>query len=54
MMECNLAPIPIDDGTKLTKIENEKLVNPLCSNKGGGLLRYLCNTKPKISYGWFS
>ena len=51
MEECHPVDIPIDCGTRLTKEEEGKGVNPTYYKSLIGSLRYLTCTKPDIVFG---
>ena len=51
MLDCNSSQVPIDTGLQLTRNTNEPLVDPTLFKQIVGCLRYLCNTRPDISYG---
>ncbi|GJZ02251.1 ribonuclease H-like domain, reverse transcriptase, RNA-dependent DNA polymerase [Tanacetum coccineum] len=50
MVECNETIIPMDPGTKLTKITEGTMVNPTEYQSLIGCLRYLLHTRPDLSY----
>ena len=49
-MSCNLASTPVDPGLGLVKDESEKSVDSTLFKQVVGSLRYLCNTRPDISF----
>ncbi|XP_047174799.1 uncharacterized mitochondrial protein AtMg00810-like [Vigna umbellata] len=50
MIHCNSANTPAEVGLKLEKDPEEEGVDPTEYRKMVGSLRYLCNTRPNISY----
>jgi len=50
MMDCNSTPIPVMVNLKLTEELDEKAVDATLFNQVIGSLRYLCNSRPNISY----
>ncbi|GJR07949.1 ribonuclease H-like domain, reverse transcriptase, RNA-dependent DNA polymerase [Tanacetum coccineum] len=50
MVDCNEILIPMDLGTKLTKITEGSMVNPTEYRSLIGCLRYLLHTRPNLSY----
>ena len=50
MMSCNPASTPVEPGLKLVKDESEKSVDSTLFKQVVGSLRYLCNTRPDISF----
>ncbi|GJT98308.1 ribonuclease H-like domain, reverse transcriptase, RNA-dependent DNA polymerase [Tanacetum coccineum] len=50
MVDCNETLIPMDPGTKLTKITEGTMVNPTEYRSLIGCLRYLLHTRPDLSY----
>lgn len=51
MEHCNVVSIPRETGLKLVKDEAEDNVDQTKFRKLVGSLRYLCNTRPNITYG---
>lgn len=51
MMNCNPANTPVETKLKLEKGGNEKAIDPTLYKQMVGSLRYLCNSRPDISYG---
>lgn len=51
MSECNPISTPIETGTKLRKDGEEEAVDAKMFRQLVGSLRYLCNTRPDLSYG---
>ena len=47
---CNLAQTPVDTVVKLTKEGGGKAVDPALYKQIVGCLRYLCNTRPDITF----
>ncbi|GJR85608.1 ribonuclease H-like domain, reverse transcriptase, RNA-dependent DNA polymerase [Tanacetum coccineum] len=50
MIDCNETLIPMDPGTKLTKITEGTMVNSTEYRSLIGCLRYLLHTRPELSY----
>lgn len=50
MLSCNPTSTPTDVSLKLVNNEDEELVDPTLFKKIVGSLRYLCNSRPYISY----
>ncbi|GJX91942.1 ribonuclease H-like domain, reverse transcriptase, RNA-dependent DNA polymerase [Tanacetum coccineum] len=50
MIDCNETLIPMDPGTKLTKITEGTMVNSTEYRSLTGCLRYLIHTRPDLSY----
>nr|GEY31810.1 ribonuclease H-like domain, reverse transcriptase, RNA-dependent DNA polymerase [Tanacetum cinerariifolium] len=50
MIDCNETLIPMDPGTRLTKITEETMVNSMEYQSLIGCLRYLLHTRPDLSY----
>nr|GEZ35969.1 ribonuclease H-like domain, reverse transcriptase, RNA-dependent DNA polymerase [Tanacetum cinerariifolium] len=50
MLDCNETLIPMDPGTRLTKITKETMVNSTEYRSLIGYLRYLLHTRPDLSY----
>ncbi|KAG6514813.1 hypothetical protein ZIOFF_025186 [Zingiber officinale] len=51
MDDCNPVNTPVDCGTKLSKSDEGKTVDPTCFKSLVGSLRYLTCTRPNILYG---
>ena len=51
MEDCNLARTLSDIRVKLVKEGKESKANPILYKQMVGSLRYLCNTRPNITYG---
>ncbi|GJS25916.1 hypothetical protein Tco_0486536 [Tanacetum coccineum] len=50
MIDCNETLIPMDPGTRLTKITEGTMVNATKYHSLIGCLRYLLHTRPDLSY----
>ncbi|XP_017420329.2 uncharacterized mitochondrial protein AtMg00810-like [Vigna angularis] len=50
MVDCNAANTPAEVGLKLEKEPDEEAVDPTAYRSIVGSLRYLCNTRPDLSY----
>ncbi|KOM56838.1 hypothetical protein LR48_Vigan10g273000 [Vigna angularis] len=50
MVDCNAANTPAELGLRLEKEPNEEAVDPTAYRSIVGSLRYLCNTRPDLSY----
>nr|KYP66622.1 Copia protein [Cajanus cajan] len=50
MLNCNAAVTPMETGLKLVSNSEEKQVNPTLFKQIVGSLRYLCNSRPDISF----
>ncbi|XP_017431953.2 uncharacterized mitochondrial protein AtMg00810-like [Vigna angularis] len=50
MSDCNAASTPAEVGLRLEKEPEEEAVDPTAYRRMVGSLRYLCNTRPDLSY----
>ena len=50
MISCNPTSTPVEPGLRLVKDESEKSVDNTLFKEVVGSLRYLCNTRPDISF----
>nr|XP_027191111.1 uncharacterized protein LOC113787003 [Cicer arietinum] len=50
MQDCNGSSTPSESRLVLSKEGNDELIDPTTFKKIVGSLRYLCNTRPDISY----
>jgi len=51
MADCNSVPIPVIANLKLGEATDERLVDATLYKQVVGSLRYVCNSRPNISYG---
>jgi len=51
MADCNSIPIPVIANLKLGEATDERLVDATLYKQVVGSLRYVCNSRPYISYG---
>ncbi|XP_014620145.1 uncharacterized mitochondrial protein AtMg00810-like [Glycine max] len=51
MLDCNFATTPCEPGIKLYIGEDTNLIDSTLYRQLIGLLRYLCNSRPDITYG---